>query len=75
MFKKGDEVFIRQHTDDEKQTYPFLWLSPMDNFEGNCGKIKRVLPLVAVTCYEVEYGRNVAYFIQSSLIANKYEQF
>lgn len=50
MFKEGDRVRVRHHTEYEKENYEFRWTSSMDRLEGticiicevrSCGYIVR----------------------------------
>ena len=75
MFQFGDKVMVRHHTQDEKEMYPIVWSSVMDQFEGNFVTVTDVISLSVRTYYEVNCGCNLAYFLASSLMVNKYDQF
>ena len=66
MFKVGDEVFIRQHTKEEKDVYRLAWVPEMDEFEGNRCIVTKVR---SSGNYTVRYGIYQYNFIPSSLIA------
>ena len=75
MFKPGDKVFVRHHTQDEKEIYPLVWSSTMDQSEGNFVTVIDVISLLTGTYYEVDDGCDLTYFVASSLMAIEYEQF
>lgn len=75
MFQFGDKVMVRHHTQNEKEMYPLVWSSTMDQSEGNFVTVIDVISLSARTYYEVDCGDDLAYFLASSLMVNKYDQF
>lgn len=74
-FKPGDKVFVRHHTQNEKEMYPLVWGSTMDQLEGNFVTVIDVISLRTRTYYEVDNGCDLAYFLASSLVGIEYEQF
>ena len=44
MFKVGDLVEVRHHTEDEKEQYLFKWTPHMDKLEGYMFRIHQVIP-------------------------------
>ena len=42
MFKVGDEVRVRKHTQEEKARYPYGWIPEMDYMEGRIYTIQRI---------------------------------
>lgn len=74
-FNEGDEVFIRQHTKEEKDVYRLVWMPEMDEFESNRCIVTKVR---SSGNYTVRYGIYQYNFIPSSLIATvnpHYDQF
>ena len=43
MFKVGDLVQVRHHTENEKNRYLFTWTPPMNKLEGNTYRIQEVI--------------------------------
>lgn len=43
MFKVGDLVQVRHHTEDEKSQYLFSWTTRMNKLEGNMYRIQEVI--------------------------------
>lgn len=78
-FNVGDKVLIRQHTEEEKEMYPFGWVEWMDHFEGGVGTITRIDTWTSEPCHRVHYkcaeGEGDAFFPTSSLSLVGYEQF
>ena len=75
MFKPGDKVFVRHHTQDEKEIYPLVWVHGTNRFEGKLCEIDQVFPDL---CYTVKNGSFRYNFVASSLMENvnsNYEQF
>lgn len=44
MFKVGDLVQVRHHTEEEKEQYLFKWTDQMDKLEGYMFRIHQVIP-------------------------------
>ena len=75
MFQVGDKVFVRHHTQDEKEIYPLVWTYGMNRFEGKLCEIDQVFP---DACYTVKNGPYRYNFVASSLMGDDnpyYEQF
>ena len=75
QFNVGDKVFVRKHTEREKDDYPLVWVYGMDQFEGKTCEIERVL---SETEYALRYGIYRYNFVASSLMATvnqHYDQF
>ena len=74
-FNVGDKVVVRHHTKEEKEAYPLVWVSAMDQFEGKLCEIQHVRSANVRT---VKYGPYSYNFYTSSLMADTstyYEQF
>ena len=74
-FNEGDEVFIRKHTDEEKQTYLCGWLPRMNKFENKIGTILCRVLYEDEPCYHIQQGHLKSCFMESSLSTIVYEQF
>ena len=75
-FNVGDKVFIRKHTKEEKEMYPFGWMPwRMNEIESHIGTILSRSLSDGKPCYHVLYGDYEAYFTESSLALVDYEQF
>ena len=70
MFKVGDLVTVRHHTEEEKNQYPFTWSKTMDEMEGNTYRVCEVLS----RCCIVNNGKHERMFVFDSLYF-QYEQF
>ena len=74
-FKPGDKVFVRHHTQDEKETYKLVWVSAMDQLEG---KLCEIQCMRSEDICTVKYGPYRYNLFTSSLTADTstyYEQF
>ena len=68
MFKVGDTVTIRYHSQDEKDNYKYVWIPEMDEMEGETYTIGDIRG----SCYIVkETGWS---FVESSFV-RPYDQF
>lgn len=76
-FNIGDNVLIRQHTQDEKDNYPFGWTLWMDAFEGNVGTVisRCTDRRFNKERYLVKYNSDKYHFVASSLRPDGYDQF
>ena len=70
MFKVGDMVVVRHHTQEEKDRYPIGWSTAMNNVEG---KIGRVCEVWSRSCM-VDYDGFRWFFAFDSLYL-QYDQF
>ena len=78
-FNVGDKVFIRKHTKEEKEMYPFGWAWWKEYFEDGVGTVVDVSASSSGPCYGIEYkneeGTGLAFFTSDSLSSVDYEQF
>ena len=71
MFKKGDMVTVRYHTDEEKANCYPVWAEPMSDMEGKIYPVHRVISDGCVL--KDEDGFRWAFAISS--LSRPYDQF
>lgn len=52
MFKVGDLVIVRHHTQEEKDQYPNGWSTAMNNVEGKIGRVCEVWSRCCMVDYD-----------------------
>ena len=74
MFKVGDMVTVRHHSQQEKDLYPFVWMHAMHKMEGRTYRISYVVSDYYANQYLIDDGNRLYPFLETSLRAT-YEQF
>lgn len=74
-FTKGDKVLVRYHTEKEKRTYKFGWITEMNVFEGHVGTVTTIGSSFGRPGYRVQYEQQAFDFLESSLSLANYDQF
>ena len=71
MFKAGDTVVVRYHSQQEKDLYPFVWMHKM---EGRTYRISYVVSDYYANHYLIDDGNRLDPFLESSFQV-PYDQF